>query len=308
MSAPVCYAISLQDVYVEYPDGDGAQKVVLNDIDLHLRAGEFATLVGPSGAGKSTLFRLILASEKPTRGTVLIDGKDLDQPNRDCGIVYQRYSLFPHLKVWENVIFGLDLLEFTLPSRLANPWYYRKRLGQLREEAQEYLARVGLGADADKYPHQLSGGMQQRVAIIQALMTKPKVLLMDEPFGALDDSTRQDMQLFILEQWREAGMTIVFVTHDLEEALFLGTRVLVLSQYYSTDSPNSAGSKIVKDCQVPGGHPKPTDFKYRREFTDLIEQIRHQGLDPNHRQHIREFDLTHCDAFRTVTAQEWMPA
>jgi NitT/TauT family transport system ATP-binding protein len=308
MSDPVRYAISLQDVYVEYPDGDGAKKVVLNDIDLHIRAGEFATLVGPSGAGKSTLFRLILASEKPTRGRVLIDGEDLDQPTRDCGIVYQRYSLFPHLKVWENVVFGLDLLEFSLPARLANPWSYRKRLGQFRAAAQEYLQRVGLGADADKFPYQLSGGMQQRVAIIQALMTKPKVLLMDEPFGALDDSTRQEMQLFILEQWKATAMTIVFVTHDLEEALFLGTRVLVLSQYYSTDNPHSAGSKIVKDRQVPGGHPKPTDFKYRPEFCALIEEIRHEGLDPDHRQHITAFDLTHCDAFRTVAAEEWKQA
>ena len=110
MSDSTSYAISLEDVYVEYPDGNGSKKLVLNDIDLRIRHGEFTTLVGPSGAGKSTLFRLMLASEQPTRGRALIDGEDLQQPDRDCGIVYQRYSLFPHLKVWENVVFGLDLI------------------------------------------------------------------------------------------------------------------------------------------------------------------------------------------------------
>jgi NitT/TauT family transport system ATP-binding protein len=128
---------------------------------------------------------------------------------------------------------------------------------------------------------------------------------MDEPFGALDDSTRQVMQLFILEQWSELKMTVFFVTHDLEEALFLGTRILVLSQYYSTDDDRIEGSKIVTDKEIPGGHPKPTNFKYMPEFIALLEQVRKDGLDPDHKQHISEFDLSHKDAFRTVNVDEW---
>jgi NitT/TauT family transport system ATP-binding protein len=182
-------------------------------------------------------------------------------------------------------------------------------LGAEVARVREFVRELAIKVASPENPiSALSGGNQQKAVIGKALMTKPKVLLMDEPFGALDDSTRQEMQLFILEQWKATAMTIVFVTHDLEEALFLGTRVLVLSQYYSTDNPHSAGSKIVKDRQVPGGHPKPTDFKYRPEFCALIEEIRHEGLDPDHRQHITAFDLTHCDAFRTVAAEEWKQA
>jgi len=299
------YAISLEDLYVDYPDGNGGTKRVLNDIDLRIRAGEFTTLVGPSGSGKSTLFRMILGSEPPTCGRVLIDGVPLAQPGRHVGIVYQRYSLFPHLRAWENVALGFDLQEFSLSSRLLRLPQYRKRRAEYRARAQEYLRRVGLGDDADKYPPQLSGGMQQRVAIVQALAAGPSVLLMDEPFGALDDSARQDMQLFILEQWQETKMTIVFVTHDLEEAVFLGTRVLVLSQYYATDHAESRGAKIVMDTHVPGEHPKPINYKYSPECTRLIEAIRLSGLDPTHRQHIKTFDLNHRDAFRTVSAEEW---
>jgi len=298
------YAIALTDVCVRYPEGAG-EKTVLNDIDLRIRAGEFATLVGPSGAGKSTLFRMVLGAEHPTTGEVLIHGTPPEQPNQDCGIVYQKYSLFPHLTVVDNIVFGLELQEFTLLSRLANLWRYRRRRAEFAERARVYLKRIGLADDADKYPYQLSGGMRQRVAIAQAMITEPKILLMDEPFGALDANTRQDMQLFLLEEWNETKMTVLFVTHDLEEALFLGTRVLVLSQYYTCDNGRPEGSKIVKDCTVPGGHPRPTNFKYAPEFAKLIEEIQHDCLSPEHRQHIKSFDLSHCDAFRTVSPAEW---
>jgi NitT/TauT family transport system ATP-binding protein len=305
MAAADDYAISLTDVYMLYPDGNGGLKTVLNDIDLRIRPGELTTLVGPSGAGKSTLFRLVLGCERPTRGEVLVGGTPMMAPNRDCGIVFQKYSLFPHLTVLDNVAFGLELQAFTLWSRLLHFPAQRRRRQELRERARTFLGRTGLGAEADKYPYQLSGGMRQRVAIAQALAAGPKILLMDEPFGALDASTRQDMQLFLLEQWQAARMTVLFVTHDLDEAVFLGSRVLVLSQYYCTDEANCEGAKIVKDCTVPGGHPKPTNFRFSPEYAELIAEIQREGLEPDHRQHIKDFDLTHRDAFRTISAAEW---
>jgi len=299
------YAISLTDVYKVYPDGNGGLKTVLNDIDLRIRPHELTTLVGPSGSGKSTLFRLILGCEQPTRGEVLVGGLPMTAPNRDCGIVFQKYSLFPHLSVLDNVAFGLELQEFTLWSRWLRYLAQRRRRGELRERAHTFLARTGLGAEGEKYPYQLSGGMRQRVAIAQALAAGPKILLMDEPFGALDASTRQDMQLFLLEQWQATRMTVLFVTHDLDEAVFLGSRVLVLSQYYSTDEPTCEGAKIVKDCTVPGGHPKPTNFRFTPEYAELIAEIQREGLKPEYRRHLRDFDLTHRDAFRTISATEW---
>jgi NitT/TauT family transport system ATP-binding protein len=301
------YLIHLEDVYQRYPShSSGHIKTVLNDIDLRVREGEFVTVVGPTGCGNSTLLRVILGSEQAASAKkVLIDDKQISHPDRDRGIVFQRYSLFPHLTVLDNVIFGLELEQFTLFERYYRPLYYRKKRKEFKEKGLEYLTRVGLAEDSNKYPFQLSGGMRQRVAIAQALIMRPKVLLMDEPFGALDDSTRQVMQLFILEQWSELKMTVFFVTHDLEEALFLGTRILVLSQYYSTDDERTEGSKIVTDKAIAGGHPKPTNFKYTPEFRQLLEQVRRDGLDPNHRQHMSEFDLSHQDAFRTVNDDEW---
>ena len=302
----MAYRLHLEDVYQRYPLQSGGFKTILNDIDLRVRAGEFVTIIGPTGCGKSTLLRLILGSEPAASAkAVLIDGEIITHPDRDRGIVFQRYSLFPHLTVLENVMLGLEFEEFSLFERYYRPFYYRKKRKEFKARGLEYLARVGLADDHGKYPYQLSGGMRQRVAIAQALIMRPKVLLMDEPFGALDDSTRQVMQLFILEQWSELKMTVFFVTHDLEEALFLGTRILVLSQYYSTDDDRIEGSKIVTDKEIPGGHPKPTNFKYMPEFIALLEQVRKDGLDPDHKQHISEFDLSHKDAFRTVNVDEW---
>jgi len=134
---------------------------------------------------------------------------------------------------------------------------------------------------------------------------EPSILLMDEPFGALDEGIRQDMELFILEQWEKTGMTIFFITHDLEEALFLGTRILVLSQYYQTDAQDTEGSKIVTDKAIPGKHPKPTGFKYSPEMANLLEQIRRDGLDSDSKLHVKQFDLSHADAWRTVSKDEW---
>ena len=299
------HLLHLEDVYVRYFNPKGVLFTVLNDIDLKVQAGEFVSVVGPSGCGKSTLLRLVLGSEQPTSGIVHFADQRIEHPGRDRGIVFQRYSLFPHLSVLENVVFGLDAEAFGFVGGIIHPLKRRKAKNRFLEEGRAYLDRVGLLNSADKYPHQLSGGMQQRVSIIQSLIMKPRILLMDEPFGALDDSTRQEMQLFMLECWKGADMTVFFVTHDLEEACFLGSRILLLSQFYSSDNPNQEGSKIVMDVAVPGEHPKPSTYKYSPEMNQLIEKIRDKGLNPAQRQHLKDFDLSHKDAFRTIDPSDW---
>jgi NitT/TauT family transport system ATP-binding protein len=299
------YLLHFEDVYKRYYDQTGKEFTVLNDIDLKVTTGEFITLVGPSGCGKSTLLRLIMGSEQPSQGTVLFDGDPVPSPDRDRGIVFQKYSIFPHLTVLDNLIFGLDAEEFTMVKRMVSPIKHRRKRKEYEKQAMEYLERVGLAEHRDKYPQQLSGGMQQRVAIAQALIMQPKMMLMDEPFGALDYSTRQDMQVFILEQWEKTKMTIFFVTHDLEEAIFLGSRTLVLSYYYSTDREENEGSKIVTDIAIPGPYPRTSEFKFSGKMGQLMEKVREEGLNPDHRKHIRDFDLSHKDSFRTVTPDEW---
>jgi len=295
------YLISLQGVEVSYPTHGtrrAGRTVILNNIGLHIRAGEFLALVGPTGCGKSTLLRLILGAQCPTHGQVLVDSQPVRRVNRDCGIVFQKYSLFPHLKVLENIAFGPMLERTTILQRVLQSPAYRSIRRQYLEEAREYLERIGLKPDdGDKYPYELSGGMQQRVAIAQALMMQPKVLLMDEPFGALDHNTRLEMQMLILEQWQDDRMTIVFVTHDLEEACYIGTRVIGLSQYWSDDAGKpGTGAIIVTDLRTPGGHPKPTAIRATAEFNALLEQVRHDALDPENRQRLHHFNLTHQDA------------
>ncbi len=307
MTAANEYLLRIESVTKRYPirpDADrglaaGKKEItVLHDIDLRVAPGELITLVGPSGCGKSTLLRLVLGSERPTSGQVLVEGREVGGPSRDRGIVFQKYSLFPHLTVVENIVFGLDLEEFSLLGRAARYFHYRRRKREYAETARSYLERMHLAEAADKYPHELSGGMRQRVAIAQAAIMKPRILLMDEPFGALDDATRQEMQIFLLELWEQAKMTVFFVTHDLEEALFLGTRILVLSQYFAAEE-GVEGAKFVTDKEVPGGHPKPHGFKYSPEFTDLLAQIRNDGLDPSVRQHVDDFDLSHRDSWQS---------
>jgi len=297
--------LQLEDVYVRYRDREGKLFTVLNDIDFKVSPGEFITVVGPSGCGKSTLLRMILGSETPMSGKVHFEGKLIANPDRNRGIVFQRYSVFPHYTVLENLVFGLEVEQYGMIRRRVRPFEFRRKRKKYREQARFYLKRVGLEGHEDKYPYQLSGGMRQRVAIAQSLIMKPKILLMDEPFGALDYSTRQDMQLFILEQWKETNMTIFFVTHDLEEAVYLGTRAIILTQYYTTDAPENDGSKIATDIPLPGPHPKPSTFKFSKIMGELVEKLRTDGLEPQHCRHIRDFDLRHKDSWRTVTPEEW---
>lgn len=218
--------IRIENVGVEYPDGRSIRRV-LNGINLEIQRGEFISIVGQTGCGKSTLLRLILGEQKPNRGRVLVNDCERSQPDRLCGYVPQRYSLFSDKTVLDNVTFGPDVAEFG-----AFPIFHpgrRKRIREHRSEALRFLKQMGLSeSDARKYPHELSGGMQQRVAIAQALMMQPPILLMDEAFSALDPATRKGMQRLIKDLWRETGTTVVFVTHNTREAVWLGTRVIAL--------------------------------------------------------------------------------
>lgn len=277
--------LHLQDVYKSY-----GSNLVLDDVDLSIGQGEFCTVVGPSGCGKSTLLRLILGQETQDSGEILIDGEPAGPPDIRRGVVYQKYSLFPHLTVLDNVLMGKRVDPFS------------KLSAEDIERAEAYLTRVKLGDSLHKYPHELSGGMQQRVAVIQTLFVKPQVVLMDEPFGALDPGTREDLQMLMLELWEEHRMTVLFVTHDLEEALFLGTRLLVLSQYYDDlkGDTNDRGAKIVMDLNIKDDQKVySTAAKYSEQFQDLLRQVRQDGFDPSYRQHVENFNLKHPHSFRT---------
>jgi NitT/TauT family transport system ATP-binding protein len=226
--------ISIEDLFVAY--GKPA-RAVLAGVNVEIEEGEFVCLLGQTGCGKSTLLRLVLGSEQPMRGRILIDGREHRQPDVTRGYVPQRYSLFPDRTVIDNILFGPMLKR----------GFFRRPSAGLRDEAYEYLRRIGLReADAGKYPHQLSGGMQQRVAIAQALINRPRILLMDEAFSALDSGTRREMQGLVRELWKATGTTILFVTHNIDEALRLGTRVLVLAK----EGPDQ-GSRVAMDLEVP---------------------------------------------------------
>ncbi|KVF70469.1 ABC transporter [Burkholderia sp. FL-7-2-10-S1-D7] len=188
--------------------------VALDDINFRTHRREFVCVIGPSGCGKSTLIRILAGLEAQTSGEVLLDGKPVQGPGADRGMVFQGYTLFPWLTVKKNVMFGLRM--------------NGSSSGEAEREALQWLDLVGLTRFADVYPHQLSGGMKQRVAIARALANRPRILLMDEPFGALDAQTRARMQTHLLDIWRNIDVTILFITHDLDEAIFLADRILVL--------------------------------------------------------------------------------
>jgi len=281
--------LEVKGVWQRYPAPSGGHQVVLSDINLLVTEPQFISVVGPSGCGKSTLLRLVLGSEAPWKGSLRAQGTPIVHPDRSRGIVFQKYSLFPHLTVLQNVTFGLEIDEtWLLQKWLTWPWY-RKQHQRYKDMAMEYLKTVRLEEHAGKYPHQLSGGMQQRVAIAQAMIMKPAILLMDEPFGALDPGTREDLQLTIIETFEQQQTTIFFVTHDLEEAIFVGNRLLVLSSFYTPEKGQEPiGSKLVMD--VPTPTTMTTSDRKKGEFQDFIQNVRLLGFDPAHKQHVEDFD------------------
>ncbi|PYF12958.1 NitT/TauT family transport system ATP-binding protein [Rhodobacter viridis] len=213
--------LEIRNLWKEY-----GQQIVLENISLTIAPRAFVALVGPSGCGKTTFLRLLLGQEVPTRGEILLDGQPLPrEPGPDRGVVYQRYSVFPHMTVLGNVMAGPEMKTARFLGR---------RFGAARraiaEEARAMLAEVGLAGAEDKYPAQLSGGMQQRLALAQALMMKPRVLLLDEPFGALDPGIRSDIHRLMQRLWNETPMTVVMVTHDLKEAFTLATRIIAFER------------------------------------------------------------------------------
>lgn len=189
----------------------------LRGIDFKVHRREFVCVIGPSGCGKSTLIRILAGLDQHSAGDVLLDGKPVSGPGRDRGMVFQGYSLFPWLTVKENVMFGPEMSGHTRNTA--------------ENQARQWLDLVGLSKFADAYPHQLSGGMRQRVAIARALVNEPRILLMDEPFGALDAQTRAKMQHHLLDIWKNLDITILFITHDLDEAVYLADRILVLKPH-----------------------------------------------------------------------------
>jgi NitT/TauT family transport system ATP-binding protein len=253
--------IGIQDVVVEYGQQGKPPKRILNGVNLDIRSGEFISIVGQTGCGKSTLLRLVLAEEMPTRGQVLVEGNPRKQPDRRCGYVPQKYSLFPDRTVLENITFGLEVTEIGIFGGFSSARRVRRR--EFRSEAVGYLRRMGLReSDATKYPHQLSGGMQQRVAIAQALIMRPKILLMDEAFSALDPGTRAGMQRLIKDLWRETGTTILFVTHNPREAVTLATRVIALGRRGGDED----GANIVLDLAVP-------ETTVEQEIAAMIQRV-----------------------------------
>ncbi|PZQ63109.1 MAG: lauroyl acyltransferase [Sphingomonas taxi] len=234
--------LSLRDIWVEYGD-----KIVLERVSLDVAAGSFVSIVGPSGAGKSSLLRLLLGQEAPTRGTILLDGTPLRaECTPDRGVVFQRYSVFPHLSVLRNTMFGLECAQAPLTARLFGA---RRRAAE--EEAVAMLEAVGLRDSLHLYPAAMSGGMQQRLAIAQALIKRPRILLLDEPFGALDPGIRTDMHALITRLWQEHALTIVMVTHDIREAFSLGTRVLALDKRrHDPHAPHRYGATAVYDLPL----------------------------------------------------------
>ncbi|WP_119070281.1 ABC transporter ATP-binding protein [Aggregatilinea lenta] len=233
--------------------------LVLDDVSIALADNEFVSIVGTSGCGKSTLLNIIAGLIEPQAGDILVDGKSIDGPGRDRGVVFQTYTLFPWLTVRKNVDFALR------KSKL--PKTERQSL------VEHYMGTVGLKGFEDSYPNQLSGGMRQRVALARALVYSPKVLLMDEPFGALDAQTRGMMQELLLRVWEEHRITVLFITHDVDEAIFMSDRVVVMT---------ARPGKIKREVRVTLPHPRTYEVMTTTEFIDIkhtiIEAIREETL------------------------------
>ena len=237
--------------------------IALNEISFKTHRREFVCVIGPSGCGKSTLIRILAGLEPPSSGRVLLDGKAVHGPGPDRGMVFQGYTLFPWLTVKKNVMFGLEMAG-------------RGKMAA-EEEAMQWIDLVGLSKFAKSYPHQLSGGMKQRVAIARALANQPRILLMDEPFGALDAQTRARMQAYLLEIWQNIDITILFITHDLDEAIYLADRILVLKAH-----PGEVDELIevpVPQPRSPGQFLSPEFLTTKKRLEELIHPPQAEAQD-----------------------------
>ena len=228
---------------------DGQEVLAIDEIDLKIKNKEFATILGPSGCGKSTLLRIVAGLIKPTKGIVRLDGNVISRPGQDRGMVFQSYTLFPWLTVTRNIQFGLEI----------------SGMAKVKQEqiAQEFVEKVGLKGFEKTYPRGLSGGMKQRVAIARALANNPAILLLDEPFGALDAQTRALMQELLTQIWEELHKTILFVTHDVEEAIFLSDRVFIMT---------ARPGKIKAEIDIPLERPRSYEIKATESFLNLKKQ------------------------------------
>jgi NitT/TauT family transport system ATP-binding protein len=292
---PLKSSLAVESRRVHHWFGD---KRVLADVNLKILRGQFLSLVGPSGCGKSTLLRAILGTHLPREGEILLfplggesTGAAISGPGRDRGIVYQQYSLFPFLTAQENVAIGLSLDRTTFPFRLFCYLKWRKQRKQHMAEAADFLAKVKLADSLRLYPHEMSGGMRQRVAIAQALIMRPEILLLDEPFGALDEATREELQKMLLALYAEnqaarhggerPPYTVMIVTHELNEAIYVGDRVVGLSQHWDYKCEGHEkfpGASIVYDKPAPIFEVKNVrDFEM---FASQREEIRHTVFEP----------------------------
>ena len=272
-------------------------KRVLHEVELQVPRGQFLSLVGPSGCGKSTLLRAILGTHLPNQGTILVwqpgnpQGAVVQSPGPDRGIVYQQYSLYPFLTARQNVAIGLMLDQTSFPFRIFLWPKWRQLRKQHLAAADAMLERVKLADALHLYPHEMSGGMRQRVALAQALIMKPEIILLDEPFGALDESTREDLQKLLLSLHDEnitraqggvtQAYTLVIVTHELNEALLVGDRVVGLSQYWDWKCENHSccpGATVIYDKAAPIF--KTEHAEEREEFARQREEIRQVVFDP----------------------------
>ena len=252
--------LSIQRVGRTFPGLQGAAPTLaLQPTDLDVRHNDFITILGPSGCGKSTLLRIVAGLDAPSTGQVLLDGAPVAGPGADRGMVFQSYTLFPWLTVRQNICFGLR--EKGMPA------------AEQAEIAARFIAEVGLSGFEGHYPKQLSGGMQQRVALARALANDPKILLLDEPFGALDNQTRALMQELLLGIWERERKTVLFVTHDIEEAIFMASRVVVFT---------ARPGRIKTELPIDLPHPRHYTIKTSPEFSaykaQLTEEIRVESI------------------------------
>ncbi|MDA8346981.1 MAG: ABC transporter ATP-binding protein [Thermaerobacter sp.] len=243
--------IEFEGLGMAYPGHQGRPPVAaLQDVDLKVADGEFVSIVGPSGCGKSTLLHLVAGFGKPTSGRISVDGREVSKPGSERAVVFQQAALYPWLNVRDNIGFGLRI--------------HGIRGREYERRVQHYLGIMGLTTFEHHAPYHLSGGMRQRVAIARALITEPEIMLMDEPFGALDAQTRNEMQRFLLRLWRTLRPTVLFVTHDVEESILLGDRVVIMT---------ARPGRVALDLRVPFARPREWDLVLTPEFIDVKRRL-----------------------------------